>query len=107
MGSPARDYIPILRAAGRVRYMAGKLFGIKEWASEEKAEKAQEYRRTQQAYINKIVGDLEDRLASGDETPSILGNILRRGLLNDEETLLASYTGSMSSILVILLSHIT
>lgn len=87
--------------------MASKLFGIKEWAFDEKAEKAREYRRTQQVYINKMLGDLKDRLASGDETPSILGNMLRQGLLNDEEVLLASYTGSMSSVLVILLSHIT
>lgn len=87
--------------------MASKLFGVKEWAFDEKAEKAREYRRMQQVYINKMLGDLKDRLASGDKTPSILGNILRQGLLNDEEVLLASYTGSMSSVLVVLLSHIT
>lgn len=87
--------------------MAGKLFGIKEWALDEKAEKAREYRRMQQAYINKMLGDLKDRIASGDETPSILGNMLRQGLLSDEEVLLASYTGSMSSVLVISLSYIT
>lgn len=77
--------------------MAGRLFGIKEWAFDEKAEKAREYRRMQQSYINKMLGDLKDRIASGDETPSILGNMLRQGLLSDEEILLASYTGSMSS----------
>lgn len=82
--------------------MASKLFGIKEWTFDEKAEKAREYRTTQQVYINKMLGDLNDRLASGDETPSILGNILRQGLLSNEEVLLASYTGSMSSVLVIL-----
>ena len=54
-----------------------------------------------------MVGALKDRVASGDDTPSILGNILRQGLLSDEETLLASYTGSMYSVLVILLSHFT
>lgn len=81
--------------------MASKLFGVKEWAVDEKAEKAGEYRSMQQAYINKMLGDLKDRIASGDETPSILGNIFRQGLLKDEEVLLASYTGSMSSPLVI------
>ena len=101
IASPARDYIPVLRAAGRARYMASKLFGIKEWAVDEEAEKAREYRSMQQAYINKMLGDLKDRIASGDETPSILGNIFRQGLLKDEEVLLASYTGSMSSLLVI------
>ena len=86
--------------------MASKLFRIEEWAVDEKADKAREYRKTQQVYVNKMLGDLKDRLVSGDETPSILGNILRQGLLNDEEVLLASYTGSMSSVLVILLNHI-
>lgn len=81
--------------------MASKLFGIKEWAVDEEAEKGHEYRSIQQAYINKMLGDLKDRIASGDETPSILGNISRQGLLKDEEVLLASYTGSMSSLLVI------
>ena len=99
MGSAARDYVPLLRAAGRFSYMAGKLFGIKEWAFDEKAEKAHEYRRKQQFYINKMIGDLKDRLAAGDKTPSILGNILRQGLLKDQEILLASYTGSMSFVL--------
>ena len=87
--------------------MASKLFGIKEWAFDEKAEKAREYRTTQQVYMNKMLGDLKDRLASGDETPSILGNMLRQGLLSDEDLLLASYTGSMSSVFVNLLIHIT
>ena len=82
--------------------MASKIFGIKEWAFDEKAEKAREYRMTQQAYIDKMLGDLKGRLASGDETPSILGNILRQDLLNDEETLLAAYTGSMSSMSIII-----
>ena len=81
--------------------MASKLFGIKEWAVDENAEKAHEYRNMQQAYINKMIGDLKDRIASGDETPSILGNIFRQGLLKDEEVLLASYTGSVFSLYVI------
>ena len=80
--------------------MASKIFGIEEWAFDEKAEKAREYRMTQQAYINKMLRDLKGRLASGDQTPSILGNILRQNLLNDEETLLAAYTGSMSSVFI-------
>lgn len=100
IGAPARDYIPVLRAAGWARYKASKLVGIKEWAVDEKAEKAREYRSMQQAYINKMLGELKDRIASGDKTPSILGNIFRQGLLKDEEVLLASYTGSMSSLLV-------
>lgn len=48
----------------------------------------------QQVYINKMVGGLKERIENGDETPSILGNILRQGLLKEEEVLLASYTGS-------------
>ena len=87
--------MPILRAIDRVRHIASTLLGIKEWTFDEKAKNAQEYRVTQQLYINKMLGGLKNRLASGDETPSILGNILRQGLLNNEEVLLASYTGSM------------
>jgi phenylacetate 2-hydroxylase len=87
--------------------MASKLFGIKDWAFDEKAEKAHEYRKMQQVYINKMLGNLKDRLESGDETPSILGNIYRQGILSDEEVLLASYTGSMCSTLAMLLSYIT
>ncbi|RYP25695.1 hypothetical protein DL768_011390 [Monosporascus sp. mg162] len=98
IGSPARDYIPVLRAAGRVRYMASKLFGVKEWAFDEKAEKAREYRAKQQSYIKKLLADLKDRIASGDQTPSILGNIFRQGLLSDEEVLLASYTGIAAGV---------
>ena len=78
--------------------MAGKLFGVKQWALDEKAEKAREYRRLQQEYIHKLLDQLKHRLASGDETPSILGNILRQASLSHEETLLASYTGSKSHI---------
>ena len=94
-----------MRAAGRAWYIASKLFGIREWAIDEKAENACEYRSLQQTYIDKMLGDLKDRIASGDQTPSILGKIFRQGLLNDEEVLLASYTGSMSSFFVKSLSH--
>lgn len=95
IGSPARDYVPIFRIADQARYIASKLFGRKDWASNDQAEKAHEYRSKQQVYINKLLGDLKDQVESGDETPSILGNILRQNLLSYEEVLLASYTGSM------------
>lgn len=94
IGSPARDYIPILRGAGWLRYVAGKALGIKGWSYDEKEENAREYRKMQQVYINKMLGGLKERIENGDETPSILGNILRQGLLKEEELLLASYTGS-------------
>ena len=81
--------------------MASKLFGPQEWAVDEKAEKARKYRSMQQGYLDKMLGDLKDRIASGDKTPSILGNIFRQGLLKDDEVLIASYTGSMSSLPVI------
>ncbi|EOD47511.1 putative cytochrome p450 phenylacetate 2-protein [Neofusicoccum parvum] len=98
VGSPARDYIPIMRGAGRIRYVAGKALGIKEWTYDEKEAKAREYRQRQQVYIQKMLVGLKDRVASGDETPSILGNILRQGLLKDEEILLASYTGIAAGV---------
>ncbi|KAF4311842.1 putative cytochrome p450 phenylacetate 2- protein [Botryosphaeria dothidea] len=98
VGSPARDYIPIMRAAGRLRYVAGKALGIKDWTFDEKEEKAREYRRNQQVYIDKMLLGLKERVANGDQTPSILGNILRQGLLKDEEILLASYTGIAAGV---------
>ncbi|KAF2272504.1 putative cytochrome P450 phenylacetate 2-hydroxylase [Westerdykella ornata] len=98
IGSPARDYIPILRAAGQLRYVVGKALGIKDWSFDEKEEKAREYRKMQQVYINKMLGGLKERIANGDQTPSILGNILRQGLLKEEEILLASYTGIAAGV---------
>ncbi|RAO67594.1 uncharacterized protein BHQ10_003606 [Talaromyces amestolkiae] len=64
IGSPLRDYIPLLRAASQVRYWIMTVFG----------------------------------LTSGDQTPSIVGNIMRQGRLNDDEILLASYTGIAAGI---------
>ncbi|KAJ6466465.1 putative cytochrome P450 phenylacetate 2-hydroxylase [Mycena sanguinolenta] len=98
IGSPARDYIPILRAAGWVRYVAGKMLGIKNWSFDEKEEKARDYRWAQQVYINEMLNGLKKRIQDGDQTPSILGNILRQGLLNDEEVLLVSYTGIAAGV---------
>ncbi|KAF5139474.1 Phenylacetate 2-hydroxylase [Metarhizium anisopliae] len=98
VGSPARDYIPILSGATWLRYLAGKTLGIKSWSYDEKEEKAREYRRTQQVYINKMLGELKQRIEDGDQTPSILGNILRQGLLKEEEVLLASYTGIAAGV---------
>lgn len=95
IGSPARDYLPALRGALQVRQTACNLFGVKEWAMDEKAESAREYRRKQQDYINRMLGELKGRIESGNVTPSILGNMLRQGTLKEEEVLLASYTGSM------------
>lgn len=96
IGSPARDYVPLLRTAGWLRYVAGKVLGIKNWSYDEQEEKAREYRIKQQVYIQKMLGELKDRIEDGDQTPSIMGNIFRQGLLKDEEILLASYTGSMT-----------
>lgn len=98
IGSPAQDYIPILRAANWVRYTAGRALGIKSWLFDEREEKAREERRTQQAYIQKLLGELKGRLAEGDQTPSILGNILRKGLLSEDDVLLASYTGIAAGV---------
>ncbi|KAF9693130.1 hypothetical protein EKO04_008952 [Ascochyta lentis] len=98
IGSPARDYLPALRGAGWLRYVVGKSLGIQGWTYDEKEEKAREYRQKQQVYIGKMLDGLRDRVASGDQTPSILGNILRQGLLKDEEVLLASYTGIAAGV---------
>jgi hypothetical protein len=95
IGAPARDYVPILRGAGWLRYVTRKLLGIKNWSFDKKEEKAREYRKRQQGYIKRLLGELKECLENGDETPSIMDNILRQGLLNEEEILLASNTGSM------------
>lgn len=79
------------------------MLGIKNWAFDDKEEKARDYRRMQQVYINEMLEGLKKRIQDGDQTPSILGNILRQGLLKDEEVLLASYTGSMLLLVLILL----
>lgn len=97
MGSPASDYIPLLEGAGAVRRAIGKTLGIKSWSVDQFRENAREARRVQQIYTNKMIDDLKERIENGDETPSILGNILRQKILTDEEVLLASYTGSMFS----------
>lgn len=68
--------------------------GISSWGVDEKEELARTYRKKQQVYINKMLDGLRERIESGDQTPSILGNIFRQDLLKDEEVLLASYTGS-------------
>ena len=101
MGSPARDHLPVLRATGQACYFASKLFDRKEWAFDEMTAKARECPSLQQKYINRLLRDLKNRLASGDKTPCIQGNILRQGILNDEEVLLVSYTGSLFAILFI------
>lgn len=71
-----------------------KLFGMSKWAVDHEAHNALEYRRKQQVYVDKMLEDLKVRLAAGSQTPSIMGNLLRQGSLNDEEILLACYTGS-------------
>lgn len=76
------------------------LLGFSTWAIDKEIYDAHEFRKKQHIYIDKMLRDLRDRLASGDQTPSIMGNIMRQALLNDEETSLASYTGSMSLHLV-------
>ncbi|UNI19368.1 hypothetical protein JDV02_005554 [Purpureocillium takamizusanense] len=98
IGSPARDYIPALRLALRARSLICGRFGMEEWAKDEKAGTAREYRRKQQAYINRMLGELKARIESGDSTPSILGNMLRQGTLSEDEVLLASYTGIAAGV---------
>ncbi|GAP88195.2 putative cytochrome P450 [Rosellinia necatrix] len=98
VGAPARDYVPILRFSIQIRSVASKLFGISKWASDKEAAQAIKYRELQQSYVNEMLRDLKDRIASGDETPSILGNILRQGQLSDEDVLLISYTGIAAGI---------
>lgn len=95
VGFPARDYVPILRGVKRVIYSIGKALGIESWSCDEAEDRARGYRRKQGVYIDKLLHDLKADIEAGTAPPSIMGNILRRNLLNDTEILLASYTGSM------------
>ncbi|KAF7983120.1 hypothetical protein HWV62_24077 [Athelia sp. TMB] len=97
VGSPARDYIPAMRAWDRMMYVLAKTVGI-EYGRDKKEEAAREYRRLQQIYINDLLAGLRERIDNGDETPSILGNIMRTAGLKDEEILLASYTGIAAGV---------
>lgn len=93
IASPARDYIPLMRTWDRMMYSIASTLGI-QYGRDKKEEAAKEYRRLQQIYITDLLAGLRERIDNGDETPSILGNIIRSGTLKDEEILLASYTGS-------------
>jgi hypothetical protein len=93
VGTPARDYIPVLRFYQQVLYSVAKTVGIRH-GRDEIEDAAREFRRLQQIYINDILAGLRERVDAGDETPSILGNIMRTTNLKNEEILLASYTGS-------------
>ena len=84
-------------------YGTGKILGVASWSYDEQESKAREYRSKQWVYIDKFLKDLRAGIADGDTTPSIMGNIMRRGKLSDEEILLASYTGSESFCITICL----
>ncbi|KAI1322612.1 putative cytochrome P450 phenylacetate 2-hydroxylase [Xylariaceae sp. FL0255] len=98
IGAPVRDYLPLLRGIFQIRFLVGNLLGLKNWALDEEAHKARKYRDKQQAYVNQMLADLKARLSSGDDTPSIMGGILRQGQLSDDEILLAAYTGIAAGI---------
>lgn len=93
LGSPARDYIPLLRVFEHLKSVAYKMIGS-EASSDAKEAAAREYQRLQQVYISDLLAGVKCQIENGDETPSILGKIMRSGALKDEEILLASSTGS-------------
>jgi hypothetical protein len=85
----------VLRVLNRVVYGLGKTFGIASWSCDEAEDRARGYRKKQGVYMTKLLGGLRADIEAGTAPPSIMGNILRKNLLNDTEILLASYTGSM------------
>jgi hypothetical protein len=93
IGVPARDYVPILRAWDRMLDSIASMFNI-QYGRDKHTENAKEYRRLQEIYTDDLLAGLRERINNGDETPSILGNIMRNGSLKDEDIVLASYTGS-------------
>jgi hypothetical protein len=107
IGSPAHDYIPIMRAWNKTIDRVASTLGLQ--YGRNKAEvHAKEYRGFQEVYINDLVAGLRKRIENGDETPSYLGNIMRTTSLNDEEILLSSYTVGtylFSSLATVSLKH--
>ncbi|KAF8582383.1 putative cytochrome P450 phenylacetate 2-hydroxylase [Ramaria rubella] len=97
IGSPAHDYIPLMRLWNSTLHGVSSKFGLS-WGRHEKEEHAREYRRLQQVYINDLLAGLRQRIENGDESPSILGNIMRTASLKPEEILLASYTGIAAGV---------
>ncbi|PPJ60972.1 hypothetical protein CBER1_11796 [Cercospora berteroae] len=98
VGFPARDYVPILRGVKRIIYSIGKTLGIESWSCDEAEDRARSYRRKQGVYIDKLLHDLKADIEAGTAPPSIMGNILRKNLLDDTEILLASYTGIAAGV---------
>jgi phenylacetate 2-hydroxylase len=91
IGSPAHDYIPIMRAWNKTIDRVASTLGW-QYGRNKVEVHAKEYRRFQEVYINDLVAGLRKLIESGDETPSYLGNIMRTTSLNDEEILLSSYS---------------
>ena len=91
VGSPAHDYIPIMRAWNKTIDRVASTLGLK-YSCNKVEVRAREYRDFQEVYINDLVAGLRKRVEDGDETPCYLGNIMRTTSLNDEEILTSSYT---------------
>ncbi|PIA93466.1 3-hydroxyphenylacetate 6-hydroxylase [Cercospora beticola] len=98
VGFPARDYVPILRGVKRIIYSIGKTLGIESWSCDEAEDRARGYRRKQGVYIDKLLHDLKADIEAGTAPPSIMGNILKKNLLDDTQILLASYTGIAAGV---------
>lgn len=93
IGFPVSSYVPLIRVLDDMVHGLASIFGM-DYGRDKNQEAAKEYRRLQQIYTDQLLSGLRERIDKGDDTPSILGNIMRSSSLNDEEILLVSYTGS-------------
>ncbi|KAJ1323214.1 3-hydroxyphenylacetate 6-hydroxylase [Microdochium nivale] len=98
LGSPMRDYIALLRMLRKLRESVLGFAGLKQLAFDKEMAEAAEYDAQQADYLPRLVNDLRNRMVAGDDTACILGNILRQGLLNEDELLSISKTGISSGI---------
>lgn len=95
-----RDYIALLRMLRKLRESVLGFAGLKHLAFDKEMAEAAEYDAQQADYLPRLVNDLRNRMVAGDDTACILGNILRQGLLNEDELLSISKTGSRCKLLM-------
>jgi phenylacetate 2-hydroxylase len=92
IGLPAQDYIPLLRLWSQTLYKVSSKFGLSLGRSEEQR-LAKEFHEVQKAYIRDLMKGLRERIENGDESPSMLGNIMRTASLSHQDLLILFHTG--------------
>jgi hypothetical protein len=92
IGLPAQDYIPLLRLWSQTLYKVSSKFGLSLGRSELET-LAKKYRKVQEIYVHDLMKGLRERIENGDESPSMLGNLMRTVSLSHQDLLLIFHTG--------------